>query len=394
MEKLMESEQQPAIPKVGDLVECDVLSVSKNEVLLDIDGLTTGIVRGRELIDESGIYSNIKTSDKVKATVIDMENERGHMELSFRFVGHKKAWDDLHALYKKGDVVSVPVSEANRGGLMVKVGNIEGFLPVSQLTVDHYPRVEGGDKSKILEILNNYIGQDFKVRIIDVDEVDSKLIVSERAAWEEKQKAAMSKYKVGDIVDGQITGVVDFGAFVEFGDNLEGLIHISELAWQRIDNPSDFVNVGEKVKCKIISIDNSKISLSIKALQKDPWVAASKKYTIGQVIKGKVLKINPFGIFVELDKEIHGLAHISELSEKRINNPSEVVKEGKEYSFKILSVEPDNHRLGLSLKALKDKTVKDKGDSESSSREKQDKKNPPEEKKPAKIEKKEDKKSK
>jgi len=213
MEKLLESDQQPVIPKVEDLIECKVISVSKSEVILDIDSLSTGVVRGRELLDESGVYSEIKKGDTVKATVLELENERGEMELSFRHAGHKKAWDDLSALLKKGEVVSVKVVEANRGGLMVKVGKIDGFLPVSQLTVDHYPRVEGGDKNRILEMLNKFISQNFKVRIIDVDEQESKLIVSERAAWEERQKEAMSKYKVGDRVEGVITGVVDFGEY-------------------------------------------------------------------------------------------------------------------------------------------------------------------------------------
>jgi small subunit ribosomal protein S1 len=355
MEELLASSDQPVIPKVNDVVEATVISVSTNEARVDIDGLTTGIVRGRELIDESGVYSNLKVDDHVQATVLEIENESGEMELSFRQAGHQKAWNDLVDLMKEGKVVSVPISEANKGGLMVQVGRIDGFLPVSQLTVEHYPRVEGGDRSRILEMLNKFIGKEFKVKIIDVDESDSKLIVSEKAAWEQKQQKIISQYKLGDEVEGRITGVVDFGAFIEFGDNLEGLVHISELAWQRIDDPKDFIKIGDKVKAKIISIDGSRISLSMKALKQDPWVKAMEKYKIGQSVKGMVLKINSFGVFVELDRDIHGLAHISELSNDRINDPSEVVKIGKEYKFRILSIEPENHRLGLSLKPAQEK---------------------------------------
>lgn len=354
MEDLLNSPDQPSVPKVGQVVDGVVISVSTNEVLLDLDGLRTGVVRGKELIDESGLYCDLKVGDKVQATVLDLENEREEVELSFRQAGHQKAWNDLTALMNAGTVISVPVSDANKGGLMISVGRIEGFLPVSQLTVEHYPRVEGGDKNRILDLLRKFNGQELKVKVIDVDESDSKLIVSEKAAWEEKQHAAISQYKLGDSVSGVVTGVVDFGAFVEFGDNLEGLVHISELAWQRIDDPRDIIKVGDKVEAKIISIDGSKISLSMKALKQDPWSKAMEKYKTGQVVKGQVLKINPFGIFVELDNEIHGLAHISELSYDRINDPSEVVKIGEEYKFKILSIEPDNHRLGLSLKALKE----------------------------------------
>ena len=222
-------------------------------------------------------------------------------------------------------------------------------MPVSQLTTEHYPRVEGGDKNKILTHLKSFAGEAFKVKIIDVNEAEEKLIVSEKAAWQEKQQSAISKYEVGDKVKGLITGVVDFGAFVEFGDALEGLIHISELAWQRIDNPRDIIHVGDKVEAAIIAIENSKISLSIKKLQEDPWEMVAKKYTIGQSVKGKVLKVNPFGAFIELDDDIHGLAHVSELSTKEISSPTDVVEIGETYKFNIISIEPANHRLGLSM---------------------------------------------
>ncbi len=355
MAELLESTDQPVLPKVDQVVDGTILTVSSNEAHVDIDGLTTGVVRGRELIDESGLYTNLKVGDKVQATVLELENENGEMELSFRQAGHQKAWNDLTDLMQRADVISVPVTEANKGGLMVKVGRIEGFLPVSQLTVEHYPRVEGGDKNRILELLNKFVGHELKVKVIDVLEADSKLIVSEKAAWEEQQQHVISKYKVGDVIDGAVTGVVDFGAFIEFGDNLEGLVHISELAWQRIDNPSDYVKVGDKVKAKIINIEGSRISLSMKAMMNDPWHEATKRYKVGQVVEGLVLKINPFGAFVELDEQIHGLAHISELSSDRIADPSKVVKPGDRYKFKILSIEPEHHRLGLSIKALTDK---------------------------------------
>jgi len=353
MEELLLSGEQPILPKVGDVTKATVVSVSSNETHLDIEGLTTGVVRGREIIDESGTYSNLKVGDEVEATVLELENENGEMELSFRQAGHQKAWDHLTQLMTDGTVISVPVTEANKGGLMAMVGNIEGFLPVSQLTVEHYPRVEGGEKNRILEKLSQFIRQELKVKVIDVDEADSKLIVSEKAAWEEKQQEKISEYKVNDTIDGVVTGVVDFGAFIEFGTNLEGLVHISELAWQRIDNPREYIKVGDKVKAKIISIDGSKISLSIKALKEDPWHEALKRYKVGQKVSGEVLKINHFGVFVELDKDIHGLAHISELSDKRVTDPSDIVRIGERYSFRILSIEPENHRLGLSMKAAK-----------------------------------------
>jgi len=352
MEKLLAEKNQPTLPKVGDLIKGKVISVSRSAVYLDIDGVATGVVRGREIIDESGEYSNLKVGDIAQATVLELENENGEIELSFRAAGHQKAWNNLQKIMEEEKVIEVPVIEANRGGLMVRVGKIEGFMPVSQLIPEHYPRVEGGDKNRILEKLREFIGKKLKVKIIDVEESENKLILSEKAAWEKEQKKVISNYKVGDIIEGKVTGVVDFGIFIEFGEGLEGLIHISELAWQRIDDPKDLVKVGDKIKAKIISIEGTKISLSMKQLKEDPWKDVVKKYKVGDIVKGKILKINPFGAFVELDKDIHGLVHISELSEKKINHPSEIIKEGGEYKFKILSLEPENHRLGLSLKAV------------------------------------------
>ncbi len=359
MAQLLEEHDIAVIPRVGDVVKGTVFSVSKNEVHLDIDGLTTGVVRGRELFDESGEYSNLHMGETAQATVLEVENEDGEMELSFRQAGHRKAWTELGRLLQDRAVIEAAIVDANRGGLMVRVGRVVGFLPVSQLTTEHYPRVEGGDKNKILEILGTYVGQRFKVKIIDLNEQDDKLIVSEKAAMEEKQKELIAQFQVGDVVDGKVTGVVDFGVFLEFGPKLEGLIHISELAWQRIDDPRELVRVGDPMKAKIIQIDGTKISLSMKRLVDDPWKHAVERYHVGQKVKGKVLKINPFGAFVELDAEIHGLAHISELSNTIIRDPSEVVKVGETYPFRILSIDPKNHRLGLSLKPAKEEPAPD-----------------------------------
>lgn len=358
MEALLAQAGALKIPKVGDLVTGTIISISKNEIYLDLAGITTGVIRGREIYDESSDSAGLKIGDPAAATVVGLDNENGYMELSFREAGHKKAWDHLESIYKKGQVIDAKVTDANKGGLMIKLGNVLGFLPVSQLTIEHYPRIEGGDKNKILGHLKSFINQNLKAKIIDLNEKEEKLIISEKAAWDDQQKKVVSKYKVGDQVKGRVTGVVDFGAFVEFGDNLEGLVHISELAWQRIDNPRDIIKVGDIVEAEIIEIADTKVSLSLKKLQKDPWVDVAKKYNIGQKVRGKVLKVNPFGAFVELDNDIHGLVHISELSDKKIASPKDVVTVGKDYDFVILSIEPNNHRLGLSLKATAKKAEK------------------------------------
>lgn len=352
MDQLLASAGSAIIPAAGGTVNGTVISVGKREVRLDIPGFTTGVVRGRELFDESGEFSNIKIGDKVSAIVLELENENGELELSLRQAGHQKAWGRFEDLKKQGEIVKVRVVDANKGGLMVKLGEVPGFLPVSQLAVEHYPRVEGGDKNKILELLKQFIGQMFEVKIITVDEVEEKLIVSERAAWEQQQKGKLDNLHVGDVVEGKISGVVDFGCFVEFGEGLEGLVHISELAWQRVDKPQDLVQVGQPTKAKIINIDGSKISLSFRRLQEDPWKNAGEKYKVGDTIKGKIIKINPFGLFVELDQDIHALCHVSEISEKTVRDPNELFKLGDSVEFKIISMDAKEHRLGLSIKAL------------------------------------------
>jgi small subunit ribosomal protein S1 len=342
------------LPKVGDVIKGEVISSSKAEVRLDIDGIKTGVVRGRELYNESEEYGHLKISDLTEATVLELENENGEMELSFRYAGQQRAWDSLRDLMKSGEVLSVKITDANKGGLMTKIGHIGGFLPVSQLIPEHYPRVEGGDKNKILEFLRKFINKNLQVKVLDIDEKEEKLIVSEKAAWEESQEKVVSKYKVGDKIKGKVTAVTDFGIFVEFDNKMEGLVHISELAWQRIDDPRDFIRVGETVEAEIINIEGTKIFLSMKKLKVDPWVNIADKYKVGQLVEGKVLKANPFGLFVELDPEIHGLAHISELSDKPITDLSEIAKPGDTLKFRVISIEPKDHRLGLSLKASKE----------------------------------------
>jgi small subunit ribosomal protein S1 len=244
--------------------------------------------------------------------------------------------------------------DANKGGLITRVENVPAFIPVSQLSPTNYPRVAGGEKSKIHEKLKTLVGQTMDVKILDVNEEEEKIVVSEKAVWETKQESVLAKYKVGDQVEGDVTAVTDFGAFVRFETNLEGLVHISEIAWQRIDHPRDVLKVGDHVRAEIINIEGSKIFLSMKKLVADPWKSVAEKYQVGQWVKGRVLKINPFGLFVELDNDIHGLAHISELAAKPVKDVHEVARIGDEFDFRILTIDPENHRLGLSLRKPKE----------------------------------------
>lgn len=349
--KLLASKNYMDVPSPGDITKGTVLSVSKREIRIDIPGFRTGIVRGRELSADPALLE-LKEGEEIEATIVELENENGEMELSLRSAGQKKAWDNIKEAKDKKEAVIIHITEANKGGLIGVFEGVQGFLPVSQLSPEKYPRVSGGDKSKILEKLRSFIGQKMNVKILDADEDEQKLIFSEKNLWEEEQRSEIEKYKVGDVVEGEISALAEFGAFVKFND-LEGLIHISEIAWQRIDHPGDLLKVGQKIKAQIVGIEGSKIFLSIKKLEDDPWNEIAKKYKVGQTVKGKVLKINPFGFFVELDDEIHGLAHVSELGLTAGQRPEDIAKPEDIVEFKIISIEPEYHRLGLSLKAMK-----------------------------------------
>lgn len=336
---------------VGEVIEGKILSKGRNEVYIDIPGYGLGVVRGRELYDDERVLAKMRQGDEVFAVVVEPENKEGNVELSFRQAGHERVWSGLRELMERKQIIQTKILEANKGGLIVEVNNVFGFLPVSQLSTLHYPRVEEGDKNKIFGVLQSYVGQTFSVRVITADPEEEKLIVSEKSALEEETRKKLSELKVGQIVEGVVTGVVDFGVFLKFGEDLEGLVHISELAWQRVEDPRELIKVGDRLTTQIISLDNDRISLSIKRLKKDPWADVVSKYQVGQLVKGKVTKLMPFGAFVELDNDIHGLAHLGELSNSEIIDPKEIVKEGENYSFKIISIEPEVHRLGLSLKA-------------------------------------------
>jgi small subunit ribosomal protein S1 len=348
--KLLQDDAYTAFPKTGDVVKGTVIAVGRNEVRVDLGGVAIGLVRGPEL-DPS---AHLTVGDDVEATVVELDNEFGELELSLKGAGRKKSWDKIKELFTSGVVVPVKVLDANKGGLIVRVEGVAGFLPVSQLSPDNYPRVMGGEKTKILEKLKELVGKSVDVKVIDVSEDEEKLIVSEKAVWETKQEGVIAKYKVGDVVEGDVTAVTDFGAFVRFDAGLEGLVHISEIAWQRIDHPRDVLKPGDHVRAEVINIEGSKIFLSMKKLVPDPWKNVSDKYKMNQMVKGRVLKINPFGLFVELDPEIHGLAHISELASKPVKDVNEIARVGDEFEFRIVSIDPENHRLGLSLKKPKE----------------------------------------
>lgn len=335
-------------PRIGEIVEGKVIAKERGALYLDLGIIGTGIIYGREFLQAKSSMKSLKIGDTVFAKIVDLENEDGYIELSINQAGQELTWDQLKQKKENSEIIPVKILGANKGGLLAEISGIPAFLPVSQLSPTNYPKIEGGDTSKILKELQKFVGKELEVQVFDLDQKTEKLILSEKSKEAKKIKESLKKYKIGDVVDGEITGIVDFGAFIKFGEEgLEGLIHISELDWAIIENPSQILKIGEKVKAQIINITGDKVFLSLKALKEDPWKDIEKKYKKGDKISGKVTKFNPFGAFVEVTPKIQGLCHISEFSsQKKMEEELEI---GKKYDFQILEIRPEEHRMSLVL---------------------------------------------
>ena len=328
----------------GETINGKVLSVRKHEILVDLGAYGVGLVPRREV----NFSKSLEEGEEVTASIVDTELDSGYVLLSLRKAVKDKGWDDIAAKMENGDIVEISPFDANRGGLLVEYEGIRGFLPVSQLSAEHYPRVSSADKDEILQRLNSLVGKSIKVRILDADKKANKLIFSEKEAVKDGLAERFDKLKIGDVVKGVATGVVDFGAFVNV-DGIEGLIHISEISWERVNNPSDYVKVGQPVDAKIIAIDKERLSLSMKQLSEDPWLSEIDKFKVGDKIEGTVTRITPFGAFVQISPAIEALVHISELGEGSDINPENIFTLNERKNFKVLDIDKDNRKISLSF---------------------------------------------
>jgi|APCry1669192752_1035429.scaffolds.fasta_scaffold02863_2 small subunit ribosomal protein S1 len=340
---------------VGDVLEGTVLSIKKNEVWVDLGAHGIGVVMRREL----GHGQELSEGSSISVSVLDPDMEDGQALLSMKRVAKDKGWDEVQRIFEAQETIDITPYDANRGGLLIELEGIRGFLPVSQLAPGHYPRVTGADKDEILQKLNALTKEVLKVRVLDVSRKDNKLIVSEKEAMKDLIQSKFSEMKVGDVVTGLVTGVIDFGAFVNI-DGIEGLIHISEISWDRVDNPKNFIKVGQEVKAKIIAIEKDRLSLSLKQMTEDPWLEQVKEFKKGQVVKGKVTRITPFGAFVQLSPSVEALVHVSEMSDDESIDPEQLFQLNEVKDFKVLDVDTENRKIALSLKETSSakKTVK------------------------------------
>jgi small subunit ribosomal protein S1 len=332
----------------GAVVEGVISSVKKNEVWIDLGPQGVGVVLRREI----GYGQQLEVGQTVTVSVIDPELEEGHALLSMKRAVKDRGWDELQRVFDANETIEVSPYDANRGGLLVELEGIRGFLPVSQLAAGHYPRVSGADKDEILQKLNALTGKPIRVRVLDVSRKDNKLIFSEKEAVKEDMAARFSELKVGDDVEGVVTGVIDFGAFVNV-DGIEGLIHISEISWERVDNPRNYLKVGETVKAKIISIDKDRLSLSLKQMSEDPWLKEVKAFKKGDIVEGKITRITPFGAFVQISPSVEALVHVSEMSDDEGVDPEQLFQLNEKKQFKVLEIDSEGRKIALSLKNAK-----------------------------------------
>jgi small subunit ribosomal protein S1 len=347
MDELLEGSDVKQL-EAGDVIEGVVSSVKKHEVWIDLGAKGVGVVMRREISHGQ----QLEPGQTVTVSVIDPELDEGHALLSMKRAAKDRGWDELKRIFDEQEIVEVTPYDANRGGLLVELESIRGFLPVSQLAAGHYPRVSGADKDEILQKLNALVGKPIRVRVLDVSRKDNKLIFSEKEAVKDDMQARFAELKVGDVIEGVVTGVIDFGAFVNV-QGIEGLIHISEISWERVEDPRDYVKVGENVKAKIIAIDKDRLSLSLKQMTEDPWLKEVKAFTKGDIVEGKITRITPFGAFVQLSASVEALVHVSEMSDDEAVDPQQIFKLNEKKQFKVLDIDTDARKIALSLKSAK-----------------------------------------
>ncbi len=361
-------------PKRGEIRTGTIACISPHEIMVDIGYKSEGIIAGREL---EGIpaeaLAELKTGDEIMVYIVTPEDKNGNIILSLSRAMAEKDWHDAEALHTTQDVFEGIVAGFNKGGLIVKVGKVRGFVPASQLVSARTRQGLGledepeevvepeDDKSgaQPQERWQQLVGKKLHLKVIEIDRARNRLILSERAAmrdWRKAQKEKLlSELHEGMQLKGTVISLADFGAFIDLG-GADGLVHLSELSWKRVSHPRELLQVGQEVDVEVLSVDRERkrIALSLKRTEADPWSVIEQRYKIGQLVEGTITKLVKFGAFARIkdDDEIEGLIHISELSEGRINHPKEVVHEGQILTLRIIKIEPERRRLGLSLKRV------------------------------------------
>ena len=351
---LEEIEKTLLEPQGGEIRTGIIVDKRPHEILVDIGYKSEGIVSGREIERLSDTLSSLNIGDEVPVYVM-REDKDGNLMLSISRAQAEKDWERAEELMASQHIFESSVAAFNRGGVIVKIGQVRGFVPASQLSADS--QSQGDEQTEESEDRSaQLVGTNLMLKVIDIDRKRNRLILSERLAvreWRRQQKEQLlDRLKEGDVYDGIISSIADFGAFVDLG-GADGLIHLSELSWNRVNHPNEVVAVGDNVKVQILSVDQERrrIGLSLRRLQPQPWDVVNETYEVGQVVRGRITKLVNFGAFARLEKDgIEGLIHVSELTDRRITHPKEVVSEGDEFELRIIRIDTDKRRMGLSLK--------------------------------------------
>lgn len=355
MESLMQSEEaRLEFPSQGEIRKGVIASISPSQILVSVGSKSEGVIMGRELdqIPDSE-RQEFAVGQEIPVYVVNPEDQNGNIILSYVRAREAVAWEQVEAMQESGETFEGKIEGYNKGGLIVLVHGLRGFVPASQISMARRSMVEGGTPDRWARM----IGESISVRIIEVDRTRRRLILSERAANIETRQSlkerAIEGLEEGQVYTGRVTSVAEFGAFVNV-NGADGLVHLSELSWERIQHPSEVLTVGQEVKVKVISIDKDKkrIGLSIRALQDDPWQAKADRFKVGQLVEGTITRLTKFGAFARLEGDIEGLIHISELSENRINHPKEAVKEGDTVTLRVVRIDSEQRRIGLSLRKV------------------------------------------
>jgi small subunit ribosomal protein S1 len=364
MESLLASESLSIdLPKAGEIRKGTIASISQNQILISIGAKSEGVVAGKELeqLTEEE-RAALKVGQELDVFVIIPEDNNGNVVLSLKRAFEQIAWENVEKMIADETVFDTKIIGFNKGGIIAAIGSLRGFIPSSQISAVRRAQ-STGDKPE--QRYQKMVGQPISVRIVEVDRERRRLILSERAASSESRselkERVISELEEGKTYTGRVTSLADFGAFVNI-NGADGLVHLSEISWDHVTHPKEVLEVGQEVNVKVINIDREKrrIGLSIRALQDDPWKSRMEKFSVGQLVEGAITRLTKFGAFARLEGDIEGLIHISELSENRVEHPKEVLHEGDVKTLRIIRIDPDQHRIGLSLRKVDSAAFADK----------------------------------
>ncbi len=364
MESLLKDQELNVdLPQPGEIRTGMIASISPSQILVSIGAKSEGVVSGRELDQLTAEEREaLKVGQEVHVFVINPEDENGNVVLSLKRAQEQISWENVEKLVEGDTVIDSKVIGFNKGGLIVGVEGLRGFVPSSQISAMRRSQSTGDTPEQRWQKM---IGQPISVRVIEVDRERRRLILSERAASTESRQSikerVIEELEEGKVYTGRVTSLANFGAFINI-NGADGLVHLSELSWDHIDHPREVLEVGQEIKVKVINVDKDKkrIGLSVRALQADPWRSRVEKYSVGQLVEGVITRLTKFGAFARLEGDIEGLIHISEIAEHRIEHPKEVLKEGEVKSLRVIRIDPDQHRIGLSLRKVDSAAFADK----------------------------------